>query len=37
MDGDATEPFGFPATDCKKVATAFDGGRLTSAGNEHAM
>lgn len=32
MDDDTTEPFGFPATGCKKVAAAFDGGRLTSDG-----
>jgi hypothetical protein len=32
MDDDTTEPFGFPATGRKKVAAAFDGGRLTSDG-----
>src|SRR5829696_973642 len=32
MDDATTEPFGFPATGRKKVAAAFDGGRLTSDG-----
>ncbi|GGC73169.1 hypothetical protein GCM10011504_58240 [Siccirubricoccus deserti] len=32
MDDDTTEPFGFPAIGRKKVAAAFDGGRLTSDG-----
>src|SRR5215218_5860911 len=32
MDDDKTEPFGFPAVGRKKVAAAFDGGRLTSDG-----
>jgi hypothetical protein len=32
MDDDTTEPFGFPAISRKKVAAAFDGGRLTSDG-----
>jgi Transposase DDE domain group 1 len=32
MDDDTTEPFGFPAVGRKKVAAAFDGGRLTSDG-----
>ena len=32
MDDDTTEPFGFPAIGCQKVAAAFDGGRLTSDG-----
>lgn len=32
MNDDTTEPFGFPAIGRKKVATALDGGRLTSDG-----
>ena len=32
MDDDTTEPFGFPAIGRKRVAAAFDGGRLTSDG-----
>ena len=32
MDDDTIEPFGFPAIGRKKVAAAFDGGRLTSDG-----
>ncbi len=32
MDDNTTEPFGFPAIGRKKVAAAFDGGRLTSDG-----
>src|SRR3954447_4016430 len=32
MDDETTEPFGFPAIGRKKVAAAFDGGRLTSDG-----
>jgi hypothetical protein len=32
MDDDTTEPFGFPAVGRKKLAAAFDGGRLTSDG-----
>jgi len=32
MQDDTTEPFGFPAIGRKKLAAAFDGGRLTSDG-----
>jgi hypothetical protein len=32
MDDDTTEPFGLPAVGRKKVAAAFDGGRLTFDG-----
>jgi hypothetical protein len=32
MSNDTIEPFGFPASGGKKVAAAFDGGRITSDG-----